>query len=237
MSDTGRAQARERRRAEIAARIPRGYSPALHLAVPTGLGALALGAALVLVDHVEPVELLAIPVTLLLALAFEWWAHRRVLHARAPLLGVLRERHELEHHLAFTADDMGLRSARELWLVLTPPASVVILFVLLLSLAAAASLLVSRDAALLGLATAMAFFVSYEWMHLAYHLPEGTARWIPGLARLREHHRRHHDPRLMKRWNFNVTVPVFDVLRGTCWSPARAGASPRRRRGALQGRG
>ena len=81
---------------------------------------------------------------------------------------------------------------------------------------------VSRDAALLGLATAMAYFVSYEWLHLAYHLPSSSRVFrLPWLARLREHHRRHHDPRLMKRWNFNVTVPVFDLLHRTRWPRVR----------------
>ncbi|WP_437570012.1 sterol desaturase family protein [Sorangium sp. So ce542] len=217
---------RPSRRAAVAARIPRGYSPALHLAAPTALGALVLAAAAWLLDAVEAVELLAVPATLLLAFAFEWWAHRSVLHRRAPLLGVLCERHEREHHLAFTADDMALRSARELWLVLTPPYSALLVLALLLPLAAGAALLLSRDAALLGLATAMAFFVGYEWLHLAYHLPaESPVYRVPGLARLREHHRRHHDPRLMKRWNFNVTVPVFDIVHGTRWSPPpRTGA-------------
>ncbi len=32
---------------------------------------------------------------------------------------------------------------------------------------------------------------------------------------LRTHHARHHDPRLMQRWNFNVTVPLFDAVMGT----------------------
>jgi len=53
--------------------------------------------------------------------------------------------------------------------------------------------------------------VGYELSHLSYHLPETT--WI-GRRRvirwLREHHARHHDPRLMQKWNFNVTIPVFD---------------------------
>jgi sterol desaturase/sphingolipid hydroxylase (fatty acid hydroxylase superfamily) len=50
------------------------------------------------------------------------------------------------------------------------------------------------------------------------------------IAKLREHHRRHHEPRLMKRWNFNVTVPVFDWLHGTTWSPAREEKSRASRR-------
>jgi sterol desaturase/sphingolipid hydroxylase (fatty acid hydroxylase superfamily) len=32
---------------------------------------------------------------------------------------------------------------------------------------------------------------------------------------LREHHRRHHHPALMQRWNFNVTLPLFDWLYKT----------------------
>ncbi|WP_437589304.1 sterol desaturase family protein [Sorangium sp. So ce1000] len=220
MSVNEPAAPRPPRRAEIAARIPRGYCPALHLVAPTLVGALVFAAAARLLEAVEAVELLAVPATLLLAFAFEWWAHRSVLHRRAPLLAALCDRHEREHHLAFTADDMALRSSRELWLVLTPPASGLLCLALLLPLAAAAGALFSRNAALLGLATAMAFFVSYEWLHLAYHLPADSPVYrVPGLARLREHHRRHHDPRLMKRWNFNVTVPVFDLLHGTRWSP------------------
>jgi sterol desaturase/sphingolipid hydroxylase (fatty acid hydroxylase superfamily) len=32
---------------------------------------------------------------------------------------------------------------------------------------------------------------------------------------LRRHHAVHHDPELMQRWNFNVTVPLWDLVRGT----------------------
>jgi hypothetical protein len=222
--------ARAERRAAIASRIPRGYRPTAHLMAPTSLGLLVLVGSLALVRDLAPLELLAMPATLLFAFGFEWWVHRSVLHRRAPLLGLLYERHEREHHLVFTADDMALRDRRELWLVLMPAYSVALVFAALLPLALAVDHLTSRNAALLSQATAMAFFVSYEWLHLAYHLPEDSALFrLPWLLRLREHHRRHHDPRLMKRWNFNVTVPVFDVLHRTRWTPARAGRHGRQR--------
>jgi sterol desaturase/sphingolipid hydroxylase (fatty acid hydroxylase superfamily) len=77
----------------------------------------------------------------------------------------------------------------------------------------------------------MFFFLSYEWLHLSYHLPKESFIGRLGIvALLREHHRRHHDPRLMKRWNFNVTVPVFDWIRGTVWSPEREAARDARRK-------
>jgi len=58
--------------------------------------------------------------------------------------------------------------------------------------------------------------VSYEWLHLSYHLPHdhlvGRSRIIRALRR---HHTIHHDPRLMQRWNLNVTVPLWDVVMRT----------------------
>jgi len=78
--------------------------------------------------------------------------------------------------------------------------------------------------------TSMAFFLSYEWLHMAYHMPEDSRIGrMAIIRRLREQHRRHHEPRLMKRWNFNVTFPVFDVILGTAWSPAREAEVERRR--------
>src|SRR5262249_10761628 len=69
---------------------------------------------------------------------------------------------------------------------------------------------------LLFLATAMAYTVGYEWLHLSYHAPAdsfvGRSRLI---ARLRNHHAVHHAPELMQRWNFNVTIPLWDWVRGT----------------------
>ena len=34
-----------------------------------------------------------------------------------------------------------------------------------------------------------------------------------------EHHAVHHTPELMQRWNFNVTVPLWDWVRGTIYKP------------------
>ena len=50
--------------------------------------------------------------------------------------------------------------------------------------------------------------VSYEVLHLCYHAPKDSFIGRLSLIRvLRAHHARHHDPRIMQRYNFNVTVP------------------------------
>jgi hypothetical protein len=212
----------ERQRSAIAGEIPRWYSPVLHVMVPALIGLGAMLGALVRLSAVRPAELLTVPVTLLLAFGFEWRVHKIVLHRRFPLVGTLYERHELKHHVIYTHDDLAMRSAREAWLILMPAYAVVLVFLLDAPFALAAGALVSPNVGCLFLATSMLFFLSYEWLHLAYHLPEesaiGRARII---ALLREHHRRHHDPRLMKRWNFNVTLPLFDRVHRTVWSPER----------------
>jgi sterol desaturase/sphingolipid hydroxylase (fatty acid hydroxylase superfamily) len=29
---------------------------------------------------------------------------------------------------------------------------------------------------------------------------------------MKRHHRLHHDPKVMRKWNFNIGIPLFDVL-------------------------
>jgi hypothetical protein len=228
----------ERRRFAILGNIPKWYSPALHLAVPTVVGLAVMAGALSRVHALRPLDLLTVPITLLGAFGFEWRVHQMVLHRSSPGLGLLYERHELLHHVVFTFDDMAMRGRREWWLVLMPAYAVVLVALLNGPLALGVGALFGANAGCLYPIASMLFFLSYEWLHLAYHLPRESRIGRNALVgRLREHHRRHHDPRLMKRWNFNVTVPVFDWVHGRVWSPEREAAdealrAERRRRAA-----
>jgi hypothetical protein len=216
---------RAERRAQIVATMPARYSPTMHLAIPAMIGLTLLIGSLVRLqtDSLKAIDLLTIPITLLAGFGFEWRAHKDILHRRLPLLGVLYERHELQHHVIYTDRNMAMQSKREWWFVLMPPYAILLLFLTLdLPIAVALEIYVSRNIAMLVTATSMVFFLSYEWLHLAYHLPPDHPIGRNSIiAKLREHHRRHHEPRLMKKWNFNVTVPLFDFLHGTTWSPER----------------
>ena len=209
--------------------IPPHYSPRKHLMIPTTIGLLGMAGLSALVHDLRPVELLAIPVTLIGGLGLEWRVHKDLLHKRRAGFHILHDRHERLHHVVFTHDDMGLRGPREMAMVLLPPFAIIPILALLLPLGLLLAQLVPRNCALLAIATSLGFFLIYEWLHLAYHLPPAT--WVgrnPLIAALRALHQRHHDPRLMKRWNFNVTVPLFDWLHRTRWSAARAARVERR---------
>lgn len=213
-------EAHERRRQDIVGRIPPSYRPRVHLVVPSLFGLGVCAAAIVALTlsgrALTVLEWSTLPITLVGGLGLEWRLHKTVLHRRRRGLAILYERHELTHHVVYTHDDMAMRSRNEMLLILLPPYAIVVAFGGVVPLALLVAALASTPAALLFVVASMAFFLSYEWLHLAYHLPPESRIGRTWLVRvLRELHRSHHDPALMKRWNFNVTIPLFDWLHGT----------------------
>lgn len=229
---------REARRSAILAKIPASYSPVRHVVVPAAFGLAVLVGAASGISDLRVWELAVAPITFIGGLGFEWRLHRTVLHQRRRGLGELYVRHELSHHVVFVEDDMTVRSRREWALVLMPTFAIAGAFALVVPFAIALWQVASANAALVFVATAMSFFLFYEWMHLAYHLsPTSPIGRLGPVRVLRELHRRHHDPSNMKRWNFNVTIPLFDWLHGSLWSEAAADAAAARRRARVTARG
>ena len=227
MSDDATSH-RERLRARELAALPAWYNPWAHLGATTVICLTAVVAALVQLHGVTPWEWLTIPGVFLFSNAFEWHIHRNALHRRAPGLYYLYERHTPMHHGVFTHDTMVIRSAREMKLVLIPPLAVLAIVVLVAPLSLGLRALFSPNAGWLFLATGSAYVLIYEYTHLAYHLPPASRIGrLPFMAALRRHHTAHHDPRLMQRWNFNVSFPIFDRILGTTApSAAEAGKNP-----------
>ncbi len=223
--------ARSEIRADLMSRVPRWYSPWLHLAVP-GLAGLAIIAfAVSRVEAPRTWELALVPIFVLASNAIEWHAHRDLLHRRTWPLEELYVRHTPQHHAVFVADDMFIREWRELKLVLLPAWGVLAIFVAGSPIAVLFWLAGAPNVAALWIATTTAYVLMYEWLHLAYHLPaDGPIGRLRVTRWLRRHHQRHHAPQLMQRWNFNVTIPVWDHLRGTVWRAGNetAPAVPRR---------
>ena len=62
----------ERHRQAIIALIPSWYRPLPHLALPSLFGLLVLVFAVTRIHALRTIELVAVPVTLVVAFAFEW---------------------------------------------------------------------------------------------------------------------------------------------------------------------
>ena len=209
-------RAREAGRARLHARIGKNYSPWLHLGATLSVGMAALAFALANVHHPSLLELLTIPITFLVANASEWRAHKDLLHRRVRPLHELYDRHTPEHHMVFGYDDMAIRDVKELKLVLIPAIGVIGIVAMTMPFALLTGKLFGANCGWLMLMTSALYVAGYEVSHLSYHLPPESFVGRLWLVRvLREQHRRHHHPRLMQRWNFNVTFPIFDFVHRT----------------------
>lgn len=215
-------ETRESVRKEFVGQIPGWYSPWLHLASTTGVAIALLALGAWGIHDVRGWELLLVPLIVVFANGWEWRVHKGVLHRRFPLFETLYEKHTPMHHRVYHEQDMAIRTARELRLVLIPALGVIGIVAALAPLSMLVALLLGRNAGFIVLVTCGVYMVSYELLHLSYHLPTdhpiGKLRLIRWLSR---HHARHHDPRLMQRWNFNVTLPLFDWIYGTIHTKER----------------
>lgn len=204
--------------------IPAGYSGRRHACTTFGLGLAVIFAGIVALDGVSAAEWVTVPLTLAYANLVEYLGHRGPMHHARPGLRLVFERHAGQHHRFFTDDLMAIDSARDLKAVLFPV--VMILFFLLafaLPVWMLLAWLATSNVAWLFVISAVAYFLNYELLHLVYHLPErGQLATLPFVARLKRHHQRHHDPRLMSHYNFNITYPLCDWLFGTIWRGDRA---------------
>jgi hypothetical protein len=199
------------------ANIGRLYRGELHLAFTSTASLAVISVACARLAHVRPVELLVVPAMFLVANAAEYFGHKGPMHHPRPGLGLLFQRHTREHHRFFTNEAMAYTSWRDVKMVLFPP---VMLFFFLGALAGPMAALVfwawSPNAGWLTVACAMGYFLTYEWLHFAYHLRSDS--WVgrlPLVARLRRHHTLHHDHEIMQKGNFNITFPICDRIFGT----------------------
>jgi len=191
----------------------------LHLAFTSvvGLGVVLLGAFSL--EDVTPLEWLTVPIVFLYANLVEYFGHRVPFHRPVRGLRSLYFRHTKQHHRFFTHEEMEFDNSNDFKAVLFPP--VMILFFIGgfgVPLWLLLYLLASVNVAWLAMATAIAYFLNYEWLHFAYHCaPDSRIGRFPGIRRLRRLHRDHHNPRLMTQYNFNITYPIGDALFRTLY--------------------
>ncbi len=207
---------REELRARVLGNVPGWYNPYAHLLVPAVFGIAVIVLSIVAIHDLKPLEILTLPIVFVLSNMVEWRAHRDLLHKRSKIAPVLYDQHTPIHHMLFITDDMAVKSTREWRFVLIPAYGIVMLVVGNALLAAVIWMLGYQNIAALYLIGVTAFVLSYEWLHLSYHLPKGHPIGELSMIRfLRRHHALHHDPRNMQKWNFNVTVPLWDLVRRT----------------------
>ena len=220
--------ARERYRLEISPY----YVWWLHLSVDLLLPAAVIAYAASRLGPVTGWEAAALPIGVLVANVVEYILHRYPLH-RPLWPRFAYERHAVVHHAYFTNRDMDMETMRDLRWVLFPAFTVPGLILMMIPIAAATGALTTPNTGWMTLIVTAGYYLLYELLHTAYHLPAGNpiGRWRV-VRYLRRLHQTHHDPKLMDICNFNVTIPITDALVGT-WQ-REPGTADRPARSATQ---
>jgi len=222
----GKGTTREYRSWYRDANPPRWYSGWMHLVFTSGVTVGGIVFCLTQIRHMSHLEWLTVPVTLLYANFAEYIGHRGPMHRRLRFLETIFL-HTTIHHRFFTHDKFTWDQSKDFHALLLPPYILAFFFGLFaLPVGIVLHTYVSSNVAYLFVASAVGYFTTYEWLHFCYHSPETS--WIarlPLLAQLRRLHLIHHNPQLMTRYNFNITLPLFDRLFGTLF---RANKMPQR---------
>jgi hypothetical protein len=200
-------------------KIPAGFSYRAQIARTATLAFGLLAIAFAIGRHASAQAWLALPAVWVFANFFEWTVHRFPMH-RPLLPRIMYRNHAQIHHLAFEEDSMAIEEPRDLWLIMMPWYTIVMLLVAASPVAIVLALLGGLPLAGIFYVGALSYFVFYEAVHAFYHLPPETlARFGLGshglFSRMRAHHAHHHALRRMAHVNFNVTIPLADTVLRT----------------------
>lgn len=210
------ARFRERFRREQIGPSYRGW---VHFWFTTGVSLAVIVFAALQVEAPTLAHWSTILATFSFANGAEYFGHRGPMHHRRKLAPLLYRRHTTEHHRFFTHAAMACESPRDFKIMLFP--AVLLLFFLgLLAVPIGVLLFIVAhpNVGWLFVATAVGYYLTYEWLHFSYHLPPDSFVGRLRLVRvLRRHHTTHHDPALMHHHNFNITFPIFDAIMGTTY--------------------
>ena len=207
--------------------VGRHYRGWLHFAFTSTASLLAVVLAAAQVSAVRPWEWLTIPVGFLVANLAEYLGHRGPMHHPVPGLRLLHRRHTLEHHRFFVPESMAVESTEDFTATLFPWYMVLFfLGAIAAPLAALLFLVTTANVGWLFCATAVGYFLCYEWLHFTWHQPDdGVIGRLRAVRFLRRHHRLHHDRALMTKANFNITFPIWDIVLSSNVTDSSAQAS------------
>lgn len=205
--------------------ISQYYSPYLHVSSVFGTGLLAILYCSYQLEHLQWWELVSVPLTLLAVNFAEYSSHRWAGHKKTPGAKLFYKRHTGDHHSFFIDSMMPYESRRD-WRVILFPLWLIFVFVLFIVIPGIYLLreLSTDNIGYLFGASAIFAYLFYELMHFSYHLPRGSfIERSPMWRELRQLHLLHHRRDLMKKNNFNITIPIFDLLLGTLhWQTIKA---------------
>jgi fatty acid hydroxylase family protein len=178
------------------------------------ISAITIGISISQLHHVAWWQWLCFGSFLLLANWGEYWLHRIPFHN--PTIPNFSYYAHVSHHGFFNYKRMACDDLNDLRFVMFDVWTELMVIIGAVPATALLYFLVAHNVGWLYLLAIMTYYSVYELTHALAHLPEnnpiGALRIVQAYS---HHHRVHHDTRLMRRYNFNFAIPIFDWLHGT----------------------
>lgn len=185
-----------------------------HLIAVVGGSFLISLICLLFISNFSLWHLLTIPITIIVANFVEYAFHRWPMHQAFKPLKQMYKTHSGKHHRYFNHIYMNIECEDDMHEVFATPLTVFsFIFFVILPLALILIFTLGTSIALLFIATTMAYYGLYELIHFCSHLhPDHCLSKIPFMKGARERHQLHHNTRLMREWNFNIGLPLMDIV-------------------------
>src|SRR5260221_7296566 len=134
-------------RQEYRSRIIGWYDGYIHILIIYAMGAAAFYVYVEHIQNVTPLEWLTVPIAFLFTNLFEWAVHKYIMHRPVNIKGLraVYERHTLNHHQFFTADEMRFRDHKDWRVTVFPPYALVVFILMSLPAAVVLRLFVSPN--------------------------------------------------------------------------------------------
>tara|TARA_B100000315_G_C14584359_1_gene592116 strand:- start:3004 stop:3684 length:681 start_codon:yes stop_codon:yes gene_type:complete len=194
--------------------VPENYSGIVHLTIFSLCGVSVVIVCMLFLQNLKFAELLTIPVIFIMGNLVEYSLHRFAMHKPLENLFIIYKKHTIAHHHLFTDETMEIDKTVDLKFVLLSPLTLTIVIgIFTIPMGVFLGYVISVNVGLLYVGTAVGYMLFYEWFHLTYHLPEESwVSQIPIIKRLKKYHAFHHRLSNMSEMNFNIFLPIFDIL-------------------------
>jgi hypothetical protein len=205
-----------------AERIPQQYRPWMHVMFNGGVLLSLSLFSLLMIQSWNLTVLIIFALSLVLGNFFVWAVHRYPLHRRYKYWTFPYDTHTVVHHRYFTADSITYDDSKDLYAIFFPISAVAgFAFLAQPALYFSVRYFFGSDLAFPLMASTSLYFLLYEFVHWASHLPtDHLLMKIPWLRFMRTHHLVHHNPKLMMKYNFCIVYPLMDMLLGTYYKEA-----------------
>jgi len=200
-------------KASFEVQVPIHHNKWVHMFVPSIIGLGISIVSLMQIENLRCYQLVVAPIMLFALFGFEWIANKYFLHRKTQIFRELFDLHERAHHVLFSHKEMIMKESWENYYVMMPPYAIILMLCFMSPVVLGFGVLFGTNIACILLITGMLSFLTYEWMHWIYH--QSWAQNYKAIRYLMQFHKTHHNPSNMNKYNFNVVLPVFDLILKT----------------------